>query len=299
MREVRLARPDQLTEIAAFVSSLQADPRHYIAHLEVSAESIEQYLQELPGGLWYKRTFLAYEDEQLVGSLFYNYNPSRHHRLWLNGPFSTHTDAEGWQQIADTLYGLIPNAPTGIEHELFADIANTNIAEFAARHGFKMLVPAASLVLKRDGWLRGKDYAPSIGSVRPFDSTFTEQLRQLHLQVFPDTYARLEQLIQDHLAGKRTIFIETTDTQLQGYLVVKIDEAAAALIEFLAVAPTARRLGIGRQLITRALQWGFEHPTVPRVHLTVNRENDAAIELYVSLGFTHERTLVAYRKRFG
>lgn len=298
MLVVRAARPDQITEIATFLSVLQADPRHHIANLDVGAASIQQRLAETPGGRWFERTWLAYVDQQLVGGLSYEYNPSRHYRLWLNGPFSIYTESEAWQQVADALYAVVPNAPVGIQHELFADVTNAHIARFAERHDFTTLIPAASLILKRDAWLRGKDYAPETGNVSPFESAFSDQLRQLHLQVFPDTYARVEQVIQDHVSGKRTIFIETDAGQLRGYLVIKIDETAAGVIEFLAVAPHARRGGIARQLITRALQWGFEHPTVPLVHLTVNRENDAAIELHVSLGFTHERTVVAYRKRF-
>lgn len=300
MIEVRGARPDQMQEIAAFIAALQVDPRHHIGYLDDRAESIAAGILEHVGEGWPNATFLAYEDGELVGCIFYD-APANHHRVWINGPFSTKTDPVAWQAIADALYAYAPQpVPEKLmEHELFSDTANENIDQFATRHMFLKLIPAAALIMPRDVWMRGKAYAPVTNSIQLLEPAYHDQLRQLHPQTFPNTYATADELIAHHNNGENMVFIQAEGKQLCGYIAVQIDESSECYIDYLGVAPEFRRTGIGRKLITKGLQWGFSHPAVPLAHLTVNRENDAAIGLYVSLGFTHERTLVGYRKRFG
>jgi len=296
--EIRNAHPDQLNEIAAWIARLQVQPRHHVGYMDIRPEGIAAEIVDTVGDGWPEKTILAYEGDQLVGCVVYD-NPTNHHRVWINGPFSIQEDVTAWQTVADALYERAPQPAPGMEHELFVDAANENVVQFAERHGFPKLTPAAALVMKRDRWLRGRAYAPGTDSVQPFGAAWEAQLRYLHPQTFPNTYASADELIEQHGKDEHMMFIESEGESLRGYIFVQIDEAGDCYIDYLGVALEFRRMGVGRRLITKALQWGFDHPDVPLAHLTVNRNNDAAIALYVSLGFTHERTLVAYRKRFG
>lgn len=49
-------------------------------------------------------------------------------------------------------------------------------------------------------------------------------------------------------------------------------------------APRARRLGVGRALVTAVLQWATE-ASATTVHLWVTRGNEPALRLYESMGF--------------
>jgi len=51
------------------------------------------------------------------------------------------------------------------------------------------------------------------------------------------------------------------------------------------VAPTFRKLGIGRQLVSQALDYAFATLGVRQVNLGVNKSNLQAIALYETLGF--------------
>jgi ribosomal protein S18 acetylase RimI-like enzyme len=301
MFEIRGAHPEQIDEIAAFIAGLQVDPRHHIAYLDVRAEGISAWMLESPGEAWDRKTALAYDERgKLIGCVMYDYTPETHHRVWMNGPFCTEADPEIWQAVADALYARAPQPTPGqlMEHEVFIDTANENIARFAERHHFLKLSPAAALVMTRDVWARGKDYLPAAEGIRALDPSSHDALRALHPALFPNTYASADELIADQEDGEHILLSEVAEGRLRGYLAAQIDEAGELYIDFLGVAPDFRRMGVGRRLITRALGWGFDQPSVPKAHLTVSADNDGAIALYVALGFTHERTMVAYRKRF-
>lgn len=70
---------------------------------------------------------------------------------------------------------------------------------------------------------------------------------------------------------------------LVGYVVALVVAPEAEIADF-AVAPDARRRGIGRALLTHALD-DLADGTVRRVHLEVRESNLAARSLYESAGF--------------
>jgi len=61
-----------------------------------------------------------------------------------------------------------------------------------------------------------------------------------------------------------------------------------------------RRAGVGAALLDHALAWGRANPTLTKLGLTVFADNDAAIALYTSRGFTVEgRRNAEYREPAG
>ena len=71
--------------------------------------------------------------------------------------------------------------------------------------------------------------------------------------------------------------------------------AHTARVEIM-VAASARGQGVGRGLLTAALEWATEHPEIAKVGLAVYAHNDRAIGLYRALGFADEgRRVGEYR----
>ncbi len=86
------------------------------------------------------------------------------------------------------------------------------------------------------------------------------------------------------------------DEQLVGHVVGDVrDDFLGQLghIKDLAVDPSMRRRGIGRQLLAAALRV-LARTNVDRTMLEVRESNDPAIELYRSFGFEHQRVHPGY-----
>jgi ribosomal protein S18 acetylase RimI-like enzyme len=69
-----------------------------------------------------------------------------------------------------------------------------------------------------------------------------------------------------------------------------IDHGPIGAIQNLGVIPAYRGIGLGRALVHRALA-GFRHAGLLRAYLEVTAENNAAVQLYRSLGFRRAKTL--------
>jgi ribosomal protein S18 acetylase RimI-like enzyme len=292
---IRAASPQLLPAIAMFLARLQAQPIHHIGYLDVTVTGISNYLTHHIGTGWGQKTRLAYDGDVLKGFLMAD-SSEEIKRVWLHGPLVDSTDAAGWDAVADSLYQEVPlpALALGYEHELFSDAENQALARFAIRHQFTPMIPGAILTLQRHQW-RSYDTLPPDPRLFPLSASYRARYLALHAQLFPRSYMSEVQLtIFDPQQTVVFLFIE--ESQVLGYIYVGVDESGNGHIHYLGVLAWARRRGIGRKLINAGIHWAFAVRRLPRLHLTVNRENNAAIDLYVSLGFTHERTVIGYRK---
>ena len=69
-----------------------------------------------------------------------------------------------------------------------------------------------------------------------------------------------------------------------------MDLGPIGAIQNLGVIPSHRGIGLGRALVHRALA-GFQEAGLRRAYLEVTAENNAAVQLYRSLGFRRAKTL--------
>ena len=69
-----------------------------------------------------------------------------------------------------------------------------------------------------------------------------------------------------------------------------MDLGPIGAIQNLGVIPSYRGIGLGRALVHRALA-GFQEAGLSRAYLEVTAENNAAVQLYRSLGFRRAKTL--------
>ena len=108
------------------------------------------------------------------------------------------------------------------------------------------------------------------------------QIAQIEREIFPDPWS--EPLLLRKIEDEHTIFCVAEDEdQVRGYAILQLIAPEAEVIN-IAVAPTARRLGIGRALLAALLSQA-EAAQIETIHLEVRESNQAAIALYSALGF--------------
>lgn len=279
---------DRFDDVVDFVTRLNDNPADHIAFYGYGRVEIEHSLRDMPLSL--EETFrLADQDGRLVGVMGVDYDTYVRH-AWILGPL---VEAPDWQALADELYEAVrPLIPDGLDdHKLFADAQNQRLDAFARRHGFAATSEDALMTLLRADAPR---LGPS-GSVT-FDAAYAPQLEAVHAALFPNTYYTAGQLI-DKQDDRHHLIMSADGPRLLGYAFYKVEpDAQQAYLDFIGVIDTARRQGIGRRLLADVISSSFADPAVQRLNLTVRANNEAAIDLYRTFGFTVERRVRAYRR---
>lgn len=124
-------------------------------------------------------------------------------------------------------------------------------------------------------------------------------LRLLALQESPsafgasyeeECYRTLEQ-VEDHLVGseERRFFGYFNNDELLGMVGVGreqgIKQSHTAFVRSMYVAPAARGQGVGRRLLTAAIEQAWEWRGVEQLSLAVTASNEPAVKLYENAGF--------------
>lgn len=282
--------PPRLDDAAHFIARLNADPTHYIGYFGFEAHDIARTIAEFTPAPE-RGSFVAYDDDQLVGFLGINMDTGLG-RMWIHGPLIDHDD---WHAIADMLYQSIqPAIPQRIsEYEIFCSLENTNCQQFAKRHHFKLHGGAAIYAFPRE-----KLYTIEDADIPEITPSLYDQLSRLQDSLFPRSYFSGPQLAE-MLGEYIKVFATSEDGTLTGYIFCRVEpDIGEGYVDFVGVIEFARRRGIARRLLARAFHWMFSFESVEAVKLTVMTRNEAACQLYESVGFDLRSTMIAYRKRY-
>lgn len=282
---------DRFEKLVLFATRLNGEGIHHIgffgeAEADVRASLAECLIPPAEGFM------MAYDQDQLVGVFGVDADTEVNH-AWLFGPLVEHAD---WHAIADRLYSaVLPLIPAYIrDRDLFCDVQNVHIEEFAARHGFPLHSENAVLAL-----IPGK-YTPSakrMSYIISYEERFFEQFEELHRELFPNTYFTSRQMVEKIDENHRLFFAVEGD-QLLGYLFCKIEpESESGYIDFIGTDSSARRRGIGADLLTSGVEGMLSAQTTKKINLTVNANNTAARNLYEKIGFTVQRVMRGYRQQ--
>jgi hypothetical protein len=140
---------DRFDELVRFVVRLNSDETHHIGFFSESEADVRSSLAEclIPPGDGF---MLAYDGDRLVGVFGVDTNPEIS-RAWLFGPLVEYAD---WRTVANQLYeSLLTLIPANIRvRDMFCDVQNIHIEEFAARHGLPLNSENAVLTLTRDNY---------------------------------------------------------------------------------------------------------------------------------------------------
>lgn len=286
--QIEAFSPANAAETVAFAARLNSDPAHHIAYWGLTEAEIASALAIFapPPA---ESVLLARQDGALVGLIAADQDPELG-RSWIHGPLVDHPE---WDAVAEQLYAaILPRIhPDIYEYELYVDQRNARGAAFAARHGYELFSDAAILCFEREqaAGLPALDL-PELAPEQH------ESFIKLHAASFTRPHLNGQQVIEKQ--GERDkVFVVAEGAEVLGYTYVKVElEHGEGYTDFVGVAESARRRGVGRQLLIASLRWIFSFPEVGRTCLTVRSENEPAVKLYEATGFACERVGSAFRK---
>jgi ribosomal protein S18 acetylase RimI-like enzyme len=291
-RRRALIRPpsrDELPAIAAFVATRQARPESRIAYFGDSPAEVAALLESWDDP-WWEGARVFERGEGIAGFAAAEVD-ERQGRAWIHGPFVG--DRQVTSVADELLDALISSLPAAVDDlELLGDVANVRLGELATRFGFTAGTVNHLLTLDAAGIRR----LPALDAP-PLEPRLTAAFVDLHDSVFPGTYYPGETLVDRFASGESVVVAVAERGSLVAYAAGQIDENGRGYVDFVAAAPDHRRRGHGR-LVTVALVRALDaRGPVPAVRLTVASTNDAALDLYHSLGFTRASSMVGYRRR--
>lgn len=133
-------------------------------------------------------------------------------------------------------------------------------------------------------------------AIRPLLASDLDRVVAIERQAFSDPWPRsafIELLEQPHVRGLAIeADLPSPDHRLAGYALGLVAADEAEILN-LAVAPDARRSGLGRALLDGLLAT-FRRERVATVHLEVRQSNAGAVRLYQAAGFRAVSTRRAY-----
>lgn len=175
--------------------------------------------------------------------------------------------------------------------ELFPNIHNEKIRDFAASYGFNEVSKETILTCTRQAFIARKDDA-----VIELTNYYSNSLTKMHDQIFPNTYLSGKEML-NALNDETAAFGMVEGGDLLGYLYAEANpEFEEGSIEFIGVDPSARGKGVGSSLLSKGLKWIFSFPSIEEISLCVRSENSQAIHLYKKADFKTENELIFFEK---
>ncbi|HSW03481.1 GNAT family N-acetyltransferase [Aquabacterium sp.] len=215
-------------------------------------------------------------------------------RAWLRGPLLAPgfaaADALRASALARSLIVALRDAlpPVIVRLDAFPQADEALLCAAYAAEGFEdRLVNHVLCATAPDTPAAGPAWPASVADSAG-DHKAALEAAALHAADFPEGYLTPDTLLSTRDDEHRLLVARHPDGDgdVVGYLYVQHDRAAGdAYIDFLAVAPSARRRGTGRALIAAACHWAFVQRGLPRVTLTVRSDRAPALALYRSAGF--------------
>lgn len=282
---------DRFDQLVLFAAHLNREGIHHIGFFGEDEADVRASLAEciIPPAEGF---MMAYDDAQLVGIFGVDADPEIN-RAWLFGPLVEHAY---WHTVADQLYSSVLSLiPANIhDHDLFCDVQNVHMEEFAARHGFPLNSENAVMTLARGNYIPS---AKRVSRVLIYKEGFFDQFEKLHDELFPNTYFTARQIVEKRDRNHHLI-LAVDDDRLLGYHFCKIEpESESGYIDFIGIDSSARGRGIGADLLASGVEWMLSAPTTKRISLTVNADNIPARNLYEKIGFVTKRVMRGYRKQ--
>lgn len=281
----------------AFVGALNPLAEHHVGYFGLTPADIRHTILML--NFRYDRGFrLAQVGQTLVGVMGIDFDrgrPGHIGRAWLYGPIVVADSREEWMATAEALYAAvaraIPAEAAVGEHEIFVDSRNVNCRALAEGHGFDLLGEFTICAISA-GRLAG---LPEV-TVAPWDGRHADEFAALHAELFPRSNYTLDYILEE--VDKGAVFLAESDgDRLGGYFFGHAVESGDGYVELVGVSPHRRRAGVGRRLMLAGLARLRRTPGLRRVSLTVGADNEPALRLYDSLGFTREQAMMGFRKR--
>jgi ribosomal protein S18 acetylase RimI-like enzyme len=280
----RIRDERELATLARLAAPLQERPETHVIYVGTDADTI---LAELRETTWQEVGVVAVDGDETIGWLVGDVDPDMG-RVWWHGPFVA---AAAWDAVASELLEAGRRELPGqvAQEELAVDARFERCRSWAGVEGF--VQEEGSFVLDLVGPID-----PPTASVREITTDDHEVVIGLHEALFPGTHTTGATLVAGHDETHRRLVIESGGAVV-GYVAVERQPDGSGYIDFLGVAPSARRKGLGGELV-RAGVAELRRMGAATIGLTVREGSTGARDLYVSLGFREERVAVPLRRGF-
>ncbi|MDW0115961.1 N-acetyltransferase [Sporosarcina thermotolerans] len=284
---IEIESPRNSKDLAIYLANMNTQTSQHVGYCGESKEEIYDTLTSDFSDLDLENSFMvAYEKEEIVGAIGLDIDlEDRSAEVW--GPFLSeayiHTALvnELWEKVTALSASQVDR------YNFFLNRENAYAKEFSISHGGESTGQHTVLVAKKNEWGRVVDEG-----VIEYDSAYEEGFEELHGQAFPSTYYSA-QTIFERLSEQNQLFIATCGDQLTGYVYIEADPLhGEGSIEYIAVSDQFRKRGIGKKLLSFAVNQLFAYEEIEEISLCVDNENENAIRLYQAAGFGVKHELI-------
>ncbi len=292
----RLATPDDLPAVAAFIARLNASPAnqslHCVAGTPRRLRTVLEQSDIFPDG-WAQSFVLCPGPTQAVRAVLgCQFDPDRTVG-WLWGPWLDHPN--DWPTLGPALLtGLLGCLPASVRRiDAFLHTENRAGLRFLQTHGFSPGPVTHIYVAPRPA-------SPVIQWPSPYPALRPAHeiaFARLHAETFPAGGSTPAELLLGSRDEEHAIFAATDGLRLLGSVCVSVNRAPLeGFVDYLAVKPSARNRGIGTRLLHTAFRWAFEDRRLPQIALTVSDWRTGARRLYEQAGFALHASGIAARR---
>lgn len=285
------ASPSDLDEVLDLIVREQARRERHVPSLGTQRDGVLAELEELEPS-WTDTLRVSRDRSRLVGAALADWDATAG-RAWLHGPW-VDADDTGWIAPARALVAAVESAlPATVRRRtLTATVEHAAMASLAADLGWvagevNLVLSAAEPVVDR--W---PEPARAVRLAAPSD---LERIRSLHDAEFPATYSSAEELVAEAGSEKSVVVVAEDDRgRVTGYAAGRVQPDGDGYLDFVAVDPSARGAGTGRDLVVSLARRVVPATSTRRLCLTVQEGRAAARALYEALGFVTEMAMVGF-----
>lgn len=275
----------QLEDAAQFIATLNSYKEHHIGYCGTHKNDILKALHEdfvVESGTTLCASYLNQSIQALIGLDI----DGESAEVW--GPFSTTENLN----VQHELWEFVKNQfPTITQFQFFIDEQNVKQLQFMTELQANKTGEHLNLQIHRQSF----EPVTTILSQPYVEQNYTE-FSLLHNDTFPNTYYDANQIAENVASSNENkLKILKSNGNLQGYAYYELDlEENTAHLEYIAIAPEFRGLGLGTTLLKEVLTDMFSYEEVQQITLTVNNTNDHANYVYFKAGFIKKDVLWSF-----
>ncbi|MCT6926135.1 N-acetyltransferase [Metasolibacillus sp.] len=285
---IKIISPKDAKEISIYLEKMNATNKSHIGFCGEQNEEIYDSLMNDFSDLEFEDSFLvAYDQSNIVGAIGLDVDlGGAYADVW--GPFVTDENLDVAQALWNKALLKIPQEIKSCS--FFINKDNVFAKEFVIQNSAQYL--GTDMVLSITRSLFTKE---ALTISEKIDKEHYDSFISLHDEVFPQTYFNSHSILKRLNGRNNLLIIKGNESKIKGYVYIEAKpEHKEGNIEYIAVSVEYRGQGVGKMLIIDALKKLFSYSSIDEITICVSCENEAAINLYKSVGFKEKYVLDSY-----
>ncbi|MBM7601532.1 ribosomal protein S18 acetylase RimI-like enzyme [Virgibacillus halotolerans] len=279
--------PVNVRLLADFLEEMNTQGKYHIGFCGENSSEIYDTLVNDFSDLELDESFIvAYNNFDIIGAIGLDVDLSRGYAdVW--GPFIREENMELASKLWEKLIQKVPREVKSLS--FFINKGNKFAKNFALQN--EGIDQGSDLVLK----LTKDNYKSKTVNLDHFNDKYHKSFSKLHNEIFPNTYFDANTILSRLNDNNQLILAKENDFNIKGYVYIEANpKHMEGNIEYVGVSKDFRRQGIGKTLITCALNQLFSYQRIEEITICVGEDNISAVELYRSVGFEAKYNLISY-----